>query len=357
MFRSTNPGILSDSSEMKIFRSKNYKYTFNKKTGFFARWGRNSEDDPSFAPFGPEILDIEISTICHGINNKPCLHCYKSNTGTGKNMTFKVFKTILDKMPKVLTQVAFGIGDIDSNPDIWNIFEYTKLKGIVPNVTINGWNITDEYAKNISSLCGAVAISRYEPKDVCYNAVREITNHGMKKVNIHMLLSEETYDKCFELIDDIKTDERLKNLNAVVFLSLKPKGKRNKFTVIKNIEKLKKLIDYAFEKHIKFGFDSCFVPNFLKCIEEHENFKMYDSLSEACESSCFSSYINADGRYFHCSFTEGEKGWEGIDVVNCKDFLKDVWYHPETIKFRNLLINQKHDISKTCRACPIFDLY
>jgi len=343
----------------KHVESSNYNFDFFYKSGLFLRWGKTEDDDPSYSPFGPEILDIEISTICNGINGKPCTHCYKSNTGKGKNMSFDTFKTIFDKMPETLTQVAFGIGDIDANPDMWEMFKYCRSNQntvVVPNVTINGWNLTDEAADNFSSLCGAVAVSRYQPKDVCYDAVQKLTDKGMTQVNIHMLLSQETLDQCYETVYDMKMDARLRRANAVVFLYLKPKGIRNKFTMLHGASHYEKLISYCFNNKVKFGFDSCSAPTFLRAVEHRSNFSELEMMAESCESSCFSSYINVDGRYFHCSFTEGEQGWKGIDVVNCKDFLKDVWYGDETIRFRDSLITQNHAISNSCRECPIFDL-
>ena len=98
--------------------------------------------------FGPEIADIEISTICHGIppvgmdKPVPCKFCYKSNSGRGENMSLDTFKQIFHKFPRSLTQIAFGIGDIDSNPDLWNIMRYCRdnnYQFIVPNVTVNGY--------------------------------------------------------------------------------------------------------------------------------------------------------------------------------------------------------------------------
>ena len=59
-------GYLFEDKEKKLFRSKKYNYNFSKTTGYFERWGRRKEDDPPLSPFGPELLDIEISTICHG---------------------------------------------------------------------------------------------------------------------------------------------------------------------------------------------------------------------------------------------------------------------------------------------------
>lgn len=50
---------------IKIFTSKDYNYVFNTETGAFARWGATKAEDPDFSPYGPEILDIEISTVCH----------------------------------------------------------------------------------------------------------------------------------------------------------------------------------------------------------------------------------------------------------------------------------------------------
>ena len=66
---------------VKIFKSTDYHYLFNLNTGFFARWGKATNEDPEYSKFGPEILDIEISTIC----SNECSFCYKSNTQEGTN--------------------------------------------------------------------------------------------------------------------------------------------------------------------------------------------------------------------------------------------------------------------------------
>jgi len=342
---------------IRAHKSEDYNWIFNTNNGSFCRWGKTTKDDPKFSPIGPEILDLEISTICHGIKNVPCSHCYKSNTGSGKNMSIDTFKTIFDKMPKNLTQIAFGIGDIDANPDMWLMFEYCRQNNVIPNVTINGDRMTAELYDALVHYCGAVAVSRYAQKDVCYDAVHELSKRGLKQVNIHQLLSRETYDSCYDMINDLQTDERLKGLYATVFLLLKPKGTRNRMTSVGKLQDYKDLIDYAFSKNARIGFDSCFAPTFLECVKDHENFKNFVEMAEPCESSLFSSYINVDGRYVHCSFTEGEDGFDGVDVVNCNDFMKDVWYGPETVKFRESLTSQNHDdIAPGCRKCPVFDI-
>lgn len=173
-------------------------------------------------------------------------------------------------------------------------------------------------------------------------------------VNIHQLLCKETLEACYQVIEDWKADERLKGLNAIVFLLMKPKGKRNKFHQLTSKEEYKKLIDHAFECGAPIGFDSCSAPSFLECVKDRKDYKRLEMLVEPCESDCFSSYINTEGRFFHCSFTEGEDGWEGIDVLSCDDFMKDVWNSPEVCKFRGLLMKSAKE--RGCRSCPIFNL-
>ena len=48
---------------IKLCKSPDYNYLFNLKTGYFLRWGATEADDPEMSP-APEILDIEITTIC-----------------------------------------------------------------------------------------------------------------------------------------------------------------------------------------------------------------------------------------------------------------------------------------------------
>ncbi len=334
--------------KIKIVNSNDYNYIFNLSNGYFARWGKTKKDNPEYSKFGPEILDIEISSQC----SNGCSFCYKSNTVKGNNMSLETFKTMFDKFPNNLTQIAFGIGDIDANKDLWDIMIYCRKNDIIPNITINGSRMNNDYYDKLSLLCGAVAVSLYD-YDTCYNAVKELTDRGMKQVNIHCLLSEETFGKCMKVLKDKQKDYRLKNLNAVVFLFLKPKGDRNNFHKLNSMLKFKKLINYAFDNNISIGFDSCSASNFLKAIKEHKKYKEIEEMIEPCESTLFSYYINVNGLGYPCSFSEGTK-YKGIDVVNCKDFMKDIWKGKETLNFRKRV--SKNIDCNNCRMCPLYNL-
>jgi hypothetical protein len=102
--------LLIFGKNVKMVRSGNYNYNFDLASGYFERWGKNKEDDPDFSPFGPEILDIEVSTICNGINGKPCPFCYKGNTCKGSNMSLETFQKILLKMPQTLLRLHLALG-------------------------------------------------------------------------------------------------------------------------------------------------------------------------------------------------------------------------------------------------------
>jgi len=328
---------------IKICQSSDYNWIFDTETGKFARWGKTCDDDPIMAPM-PEILDIEISTICH----QGCSFCYKSNTSVGKNMTLDEFKEIFSKFDtRQLTQIAFGIGSIDANPYLYDIMQYCRDNDVVPNITINSFRMTEHDYKMLAKLAGAVAVSAYD-FDSCFNCVQRLNEAGLKQVNIHQLLSNETFDDCAKLARAAKTDTRLVNLNAIVYLSLKEKGSRNTFTSIKDIKKYKELIDYLFENEIRFGFDSCSCNNFLTTLKNEypDKYEQIAPMCEPCESSLFSYYINVDGIAYPCSFSEDVI--KGIDLKTVDKF-SDIWSNSTTEEFRTRLLNNN-------RSCPLYNL-
>ena len=352
--------ILVENDKLKALKSENYNFIFNKKDGFFCRWGKTQEDDGDFELGITEIADIELSTVCHGVGS-PCKFCYKSNVGhKGDNMSLETFKKVYEKLPPSVTQIAAGIGDIDGNPDLFEIFKYCNDNGTSINVTINGARMTPEYYDNLKKYCGAVAVSVYD-KSLSYDAIEQLTNRGMKQINIHFMISEETVDKAYEIMNDMKTDPRLSKMNAIVFLSLKKKGNaKSGFTQLSQ-DKFDKLSKYALDNNISFGFDSCSSFKFLHYVDSAKNLdeKQKDEIRqsiEPCESSIYSSYIScgsstSNPKYYPCSFCEGvNDDWkDGIDVLECDNFLNDIWQNEKTVKFRKNLISCGRD-------CPIYKI-
>jgi MoaA/NifB/PqqE/SkfB family radical SAM enzyme len=171
----------------------------------------------------------------------------------------------------------------------------------------------------------------------------------MKQVNIHYVIARESVENAYQVLQDIKTDERLKGLNALVFLSLKPKGRalHNNFHPLDSVNFID-LIRTALSMNISIGFDSCAFPRYAEAIKNLPNREKLLMLAEGCESfGRFSVYINVDGRCFPCSFCEHEKGWEkGFDVL-ATDFMSDVWNSSKFEEGRKMLL-------KNNGACPVF---
>jgi MoaA/NifB/PqqE/SkfB family radical SAM enzyme len=341
------------AGDVRSFVSGDVNFTFNQVTGYTETWGKTKEENPDYLVYGPMIADIEITTKCGGPRGKLCPFCYKGNTKEGKNMSFETFKTVFHKFPKTLTQIAFGAdADLTSNPDIWKIMDYCRTNGfnyVVPNVTVA--DVSDEVADKLTAVCGAVAVSRYADKDVCYDSVKKLTDRGMKQVNIHIMISEQTYMDAIETITDIRTDPRLAGLNAIVFLSLKNKGRGKYFTKL-SPENFNKLVYFSMMNNVGFGFDSCSCMKFLNAVKDLPNYKQLEEMAEPCESSRFSAYVNVEGNYFPCSFTEGTGEWKkGMSMIDCKDF-SEIWNSELNKKFREKCVA---NIDKKI-ACQIYNV-
>lgn len=347
---------VKNTGNMKFVKSDNYNYVFNKKTGMFMRWGKNMKDDPIMAP-SPEIADIEISSGggCKG----GCSYCYKRNNEPSPliNMTLEQYKIILDKINpfNTLTQVALGIEDVSTNPEFWEIMAYTRSKEIMPNYTTNGFEVDEEIARKTASICGAVAVS-WHKKDVAINAINHFIDAGMEQVNIHFVLAKETVEEAHRVIDIIAR-EKIK-IRAIVFLGYKHKNPSSPLTYGVDIDDYRNIASHCKEVGIGFGFDSCSAGNYMKSVEGTEDEKM-TVFAEPCESTRMSIYLNAKGEAYPCSFCEETKGWEtGIDVINCKDFMNDVWYGIRFGEFRDKLIKSSKGCNckynTTCFSCPVY---
>ena len=183
-----------EDNTVKMVRSENVNYNFDKITGYTETWGKTKDDEVIYSDIGPHILDIEISTVCDGTKGVGrCVVCYKSSSeNLNRNMSLETFKTILDKFDvecfqvelndgtifwtndfkktvrdnvksittttrSSLEQLAIGSGAYGvENPEVFDMMEYARSKGVIPNITIA--NVAAADADKFSKLCGAMAI-------------------------------------------------------------------------------------------------------------------------------------------------------------------------------------------------------
>lgn len=377
--------IVRDTDNYKALKSKDYNFFFNKKDGYFVRWGKGDysvvvdnitkqemdlfilwssiwkekfnikefvadlKTDGSFENTTVEIVDWEISERC----NMGCGFCYKSNVAyEGKNLSFEDFKKTFAKLPITVTTIAFGIGSISLCPDLWKILNYTRENGIIPTITING-DATDEDLDKLAGVVGACAVSVYN-KEKSYDCIKGLTDRGLVQSNIHFMISEETYEMALEVLNDIKTDSRLSNLRALVMLSLKEKGRSIGRYHQLSQEKFDNLFKFAIDNGIGCGFDSCSAAKAFNFIDKNPQYDYMRTYIEPCEAGGkYSSYLNVNCDYFPCSFAEGNGDWKtGLSVSNCTDFMKDIWFNDKTHKFGNEVVKCR----KCNIGCPIYEI-
>jgi MoaA/NifB/PqqE/SkfB family radical SAM enzyme len=343
-----------ENDKHKMVLGPDYRYMFDKRNGSFERCGDRIEDDPQWSPMGPELLDLEISV--NGCPNR-CRFCYKGNTDApATNMSLATFKGILDRMPHSLTQIAFGITGVQTNPAFIPMMEESRARGVIPNFTLSGIDLTPELADRISKLAGALAVSLYE-KDLepGLKAIEMFTDRGMTQVNVHLMVSQETLPFVQRILEQRAAGGTvLDRVHAFVFLGVKPKGRAAGHFHSLTKEQFQGLVKFALGSNVPIGFDSCSAPKFeaaVKALPLDEQYRTrLIQCSESCESGLFSSYINVEGKYFPCSFSEGVDGIEGVPVLDYPSFM-DVWYSPPVKAWRERILST---VVNGCRHCPLY---
>lgn len=359
--------MIIDSKFAKIVHSKKYNMIFQKRKlqgrdfvpdGTLMRWGSDKKDDPQWCSYGPEIADIEISA---GYCPNQCAYCYKVNGREQRveNMSLATYRDVLDALldgGAPLTQVALGITGVKTNPDLIPIMRYTRQQGVFPNLTLTGADLEIDLAGQIAELCGGLAVSCHPgQKELCYDTVSLFSSLGVEQTNIHAVLSNESVGMINSLIMDRERDSRLAGLNAIVLLSVKPKGRaKGRFEPIDAVQ-YDQLVEFAIRSNKGIGFDSCGAGRFLNALEvglangiyTEQLVDQWRQATEPCESMCFSIYINVKGRVYPCSFCEGEEGFEPIDLA--ANGISRVWHSGQAQCFRDLLRRRN-------RQCPVFEV-
>lgn len=316
---------------LKIVKTNEYAIMFNPKTGMEVTSGINGFPDPFVLDF-PSLMDIGIMGNC--LNS--CSFCYQGEN-KGANMTFEDYKKIIDEASPYVMQVALGgKGDPNLHEDFNKIVEYTRTKGIIPNYTTSGNNISESQIET-SRKCGAVAVSDYE-KEFTYEAIRKFFAAKVK-TNIHFVFCRSRYQRAKKIIngEDIwegKVD--LEKLNAVIFLLFKPQGRGKNLTEeIPTTEQIKEFASLITSGKPKFkiGMDSCLV-NKIKKLNMFP--KEQEQFVDTCEGARASVYVSPDMKLMPCSF--GNKETDGVSIK--EKSIKEVWKEGEPFKvFRQVLVN------------------
>lgn len=338
---------------LKTVKTDKYAITFDPSNGFEMLTGINGHADPFVLNF-PSLIDIGIMGHCHNA----CKICYQGDDHQ-PHMALEDFKRIIDEASPHTMQVALGgRGDPNKHPNFKEILEYCREKNIVPNYTTSGKNLTDEEIE-ISKLVGAVAVSDYSEPHT-YDAVRRFAAAGIK-TNIHFVVHKESFIKALKIMtSDDAWDGKInpKDINAVVFLLFKPRGKgaNHRDLILSSREEeifaltLKdiELRHADGDKHIPYGIgmDSCMVNRRYNFKETVPLSKMELLVMDTCEGARMSCYITPDAKLVPCSY--GNHNEEGIPITGTNG-IKSAWNESISfLRFRNILKEKPN-------TCPYVD--
>lgn len=345
-----------DTFKLTFCEDHSYNCFFNKLNGYNVRFGKTVDEDPEYCGLGPEILDLEVSVNgCVPVpGSTNCRYCYKNNTNAKPtNMSFDTFKRIVDSFPKNLSQIAFGITGLQTNPDLSKMFAYCREVGIIPNVTTVGADMNDDMKDMLCKMCGAVAVSCYTgAKELCYKTIKELHEYAREKykrnlhVNMHIVVSNDNLMHLKEVLQDI-ADKKVEGLKSVVLLRIKPKGRAVKMDCKISLSVYEELVKFCMDNNISFGFDSCSATPVMEVLKKIGRPELCASC-EPCESSKLSSYINVKGEYWSCSFAEGTDFIKPINVLKHSNVWS--WWNSDEVKKVRFCKNP------ACKSCPIYNL-
>jgi len=253
-------------------------------------------------------------------------------------MSLETFKTVFDKFPESVNQIAFSADStLKANPALFDMMDYCynnpQSNVVIPSISVAQLE-RKEAEKLIDSYIGCVGVSMYENKEVCYDTAKLLTDVAKEKgrkaqVNLQVVVSDHNFEHIMGILDDMDTDPRLEEINCIVYLSLKQKGRGEGFKLLSD-EKWLQLLDKTMKSVEFFGVDVCSTGKLQAFSQGSEETR---DVEEPCEAGYYSMYINKEGEMFPCSFLENTPGWHGGCDLLTEDFA-DIWLGERFAKHR-----------------------
>ncbi|MEN8126947.1 MAG: radical SAM protein [Planctomycetota bacterium] len=259
---------------------------------------------------GPTEVHLAITNRC----SAGCEHCYmEAGQADDDEMDTETFKKALDTLSEMkVFHVALGGGDALERNDLFDIAAYARERGIVPNLTISGLNLTDDIAPKMR-VFGQVNVS-VDGLGCNYGVFRgnELFDHADKALDrltaagvptgINCVLGRENFDR----LDELFAYAADKKLNEIEFLRLKPSGRgrqvymRQRTTYAQNIALTPKLAELSEKYGLTAKIDCSFVP--MLCYHHPPRGILESMATYGCEAGNVLLGARSDGSVSGCSF-------------------------------------------------------
>jgi len=300
--------VSSQSPPFLAFVDRNYMLELGLKPS--PLWETGNETIGQLS--APTEVHFAVTNRC----SARCEHCYMDGGEKDEGeLDTEEFKRALDILAEMkVFHIALGGGEALERDDLFEIAQYARAKGLVPNLTVSGLNITPETAEKLT-LFGQVNISMDGVGDV-YAAHRgkDMFEAADKALDYLTAAGVPSGINCvvgrhnFDALPDLFRYAKKKKLNEIEFLRLKPSGrgkeryKDQRTTFQQDINLVPMLAKWSRKTGITAKIDCSFVP--MYCYHKPPVEVLESMATYGCEAGNVLLGIRSDGSVAGCSFLE-----------------------------------------------------
>jgi radical SAM protein with 4Fe4S-binding SPASM domain len=298
--------IAGENPPFLAFVDRNYM----RELGLAETVAWNGADESVGRLSAPTEVHFAITNKC----SVGCQHCYM---GAGKEDQGELDTASLKRALDILADmkvfhIALGGGEALERSDLFEIAEYARSKGLVPNLTVSGAKITADVAKKMK-VFGQVNVSLDGVGDN-YGVFRNKNMFDMADIALGFLIEAgvPTGINCvigrnnFDGIAELFKYAAGKKLNEIEFLRLKPSGRgiekyaNERTTREQNISLAPTLARLSAQYGITAKIDCSFIP--MLCYHNPPVEMLVAMATYGCEAGNVLFGIRSNGLVSGCSF-------------------------------------------------------
>jgi len=285
--------------------------------------------------------------------NLTCSHCYQDSSpqASGRDLTLGEWLPRLDALARAgVFHVAIGGGEALTRPDLLDIAQAARVRGITPNLTTNGALVTEPFAARAATLFGQINVSVDALPPVRVFGADKATS-GMRaaallvragaRVGVNVVVARQN----FELLDPVVAWAAAAGLVEVELLRLKPTGRARARYFEERLTRAQRerLFPLALELATRHGIpvklDCSAAPFVAWHAPDAERLEQFEVAG--CIGSLSLLGVDERGTASACSFYPGS----GEDVA---DLARGWEASPAYAPFRDYVDHAQ----EPCRSCP-----
>ncbi len=270
--------------------------------------------DPGYLS-APTEVHLTVTRRC----NVACKGCYTDSTGKGTDLPTDYWKDVIDRLADMgVFHMAMGGGESTLRPDLFELAAHARSRGMVPNLTTNGFGMTPEMAR-ACRVFGQINVS-VDGIGPVYAAVRGFdgfgqADHGIRLLQeagnnpgINCVVARTNVEHLRDVVD--YAEER--KLSEVEFLRFKPTGRGSQTYDLLHVASerlqgfMRDLEKWMRKYRTPLKIDCSFVPFLCDLSPSPELLDRFGV--HGCEAGNVLTAVQPEGTWSSCSFVDEPAG-------------------------------------------------